>query len=128
MKYHFLIKTLFVFLHAGINFATAQETLSLSASLEAALKNNFSILISRNDQQIAGNNNSIGNAGMLPTLDVSAGVTNANLKTRQEYSNGNLVKQNGAQTDGLSAGAHFNWVLFDGLKMFASRSKLDAME
>ena len=108
--------------------ARAQEALSLSASIEAALKNNYNIRISRNDAEIASNNNSLGNAGFLPRLDVTAGITQASVNTEQEYSNGNVVNQDGASTDGLNAGAHFNWILFDGMKMFASRSRLMAEE
>lgn len=65
---------------------------------------------------------------MLPRLDVSAGINKADFNTDQEYSNGNIVKQDGATSDHLSSGAQFNYTLFDGLKMFASRSKLNALE
>lgn len=106
--------------------AIAQEPLSLSASIENAIKNNYSIQISRNDSTIAANNNSSGNAGMLPSVDVTAGITKAVVNTNQEYSNGNIVKQSGANSDGINAGAHLNWVLFDGLKMFAAKSRLNA--
>ncbi len=122
------LSLLVVCFFSGLHIATAQDSLSLSASIESALKNNFNILISRNEAQVAVNNNTIGNAGMLPRLDLSAGITNASVNTEQEYSNGNIVNQDGAATEGLSAGAHFNWILFDGLKMFAARTRLNAEE
>lgn len=119
---NFLRTFCFMFILLSEFTSIAQEPLSLSASIENALKNNYSIQISRNDSQIASNNNSAGNAGMLPVVDVTAGITKAAVNTNQEYSNGNVVKQNSAASDGLNAGAHFNWVLFDGLKMFAAKS------
>ena len=112
----------------SVSLVYAQDSLSLSSSIEAALKNNYSIRISRNNTQVATNNNSIGNAGMLPALDVSAGISSASLSTEQEYSNGNVVKQDGAVTDGLDAGVHFAWTLFDGMRMFAAKSRLSAEE
>ena len=106
----------------------AQDPLSLSASIETALKNNYSILISRNNTQVASNDNSPGNAGMLPAVDLYGGISTASVNTEQEYSNGNIVKQDGASTDILQAGASLNWTLFDGLKMFATHSRLGAEE
>jgi outer membrane protein TolC len=65
---------------------------------------------------------------MLPVLDVSAGISTANVNTRQEYSNGNIVEQDGAGTDGVDAGLHFTWTLFDGMRMFATKSRLSTEE
>ena len=108
--------------------AHAQENLTLSTSIELALKHNFFINIARNDEQIAKNDNTIGNAGFLPVVDVVAGISTANNNTEQEYSNGTTVKQDGAKTDNINAAARLNWTLFDGMRMFAAKSRLAVNE
>src|SRR4030095_6470377 len=118
---YFPLSILFLFM---TDVSLAQEPLSLSACIETALKNNYSIQISRNDSAVAANDNTIGNAGMLPTLDLTGELSAANVNTNQEYSNGNVVKQDGAGTDIFNAGVHFSWTLFDGMRMFAARSRL----
>ena len=61
---------------------------TLQQCLEEGLMNNYSLRISRNEMQIAKNNATWGNAGFLPTVDVSAGyntTTNStNTKSQTE--------------------------------------------
>lgn len=108
--------------------ASAQETLSLSKALETALASNPSVLILKNNQLAAKNNNSAGNAGMLPKVDVSGSISRSSAATEQEYSNGNKVNSDGAVSDNLQAGIALEWTLFDGLKMFATKSRLKQEE
>lgn len=117
--------SLLMVLSSGIS---AQETLSLSLAIENTLKNNFFISTVRIDEQIAKNNNTLGNAGFLPSLDLSAGISTTTNNTEQEYSNSEIIKQKGVQTDNLNAGARLNWTLFDGLRMFAAKSRLNQEE
>src|SRR3954471_23558510 len=75
--------------------AAAQEKLSLSDALALALKNNYSILISRNEEEIAKNDYSLGNAGMLPSVIATAsGATNIN-NTKQKYAAAPEVNKSG---------------------------------
>lgn len=113
---------------SGTGTLLAQESLTLSAAIERTLKNNFFISISRNDSLISDNNNTIGNAGFLPTLDATAGVSTSVNNTEQEYSNGSTVKRDGAGTDNINAALRLNWTLFDGMRMFAAKSRLAAAE
>lgn len=110
------------------NISHAQETLSLSNAIETSLKNNFFLNIVKNDDQVAKNNNTLGNAGFLPTIDIAAAGVRTNNNTQQKYSNGAEIKQNNVVTDNLSAGARLNWTLFDGMKMFATRARLGETE
>ena len=45
-----------------------QKVLSLKECLEVGLKQNYDILIVRNDERIRSNNATAANAGMLPSL------------------------------------------------------------
>ncbi len=53
----------------------AQQSYTLKKCLEEGLANNYSIRITRNEEQISHNNATLANAGYLPTVDLSAGYT-----------------------------------------------------
>src|SRR5690242_4298756 len=109
-----------VFLLIFSSNAFAQEKLSLSDAIATALKNNYGILIAHNQEEIAKNNYTIGNAGMLPTIAATAsGTTNTN-NTKQHYATGLEVNRNAVNSSNITAGIGLNWTLFDGLHMFAA--------
>lgn len=58
---------------AFIPGATAQEYLTLEEAIRQGLENNYSIRIASQNRQIAANTFSLGEAGLLPTLDATAG-------------------------------------------------------
>jgi outer membrane protein len=118
------ITLLFLF----ISFSSfSQDTLTIDQAIELALKNNHSILISRNDASIAENNFTPGNAGMLPQLNLNAGGTWANNNVRQELSNGSIIAKPNAGSTGLNSGMALTWTLFDGMKMFTTYEKLNEL-
>lgn len=120
--------TLLLFFVLFIFSAFSQEALTLQQSIEIALKNNFSITTSRLQANISNNNNTIGNAGFLPSVTLNAALSNSNTNTEQEFSSGASVKRDGAISDIVSSGVALNWTIFDGLKMFATKEKLNELE
>jgi len=106
----------------------AQEKLALQQAIELALKNNYDILIEKNNAQIAANNNSLGNAGMLPKIDLQASTNLADNATKQEFSSGLVVDKAGVKSTNINAGVFLTWTLFDGMKMFATHKRLQEME
>lgn len=106
----------------------AQDKLTLQQALELALKNNYDITIVKNNATIAANSNSLGNAGMLPKVDIQASTNLANNATKQEFSSGLVVDKTGVQSTNINAGVYLTWTLFDGLKMFATHKRLQQME
>lgn len=111
------------------SYLKAQEY-SLDKVLELALKHNHNIQMLQNNVEVAENNASPGNAGMLPTVSVNAGATYSNQNTEVE-----LLAQpqpinisvDGAQSTSLNAGIGANWVIFDGMAMFRNYDKLQLM-
>lgn len=123
MKFKYIILFL---LFTGI--MEAQSVLTVDDAIKIALKNNFDILVARNDASIAKVNNTAGNAGMLPTVAITGtgnyGVSNTETKTPP-----NTVTDYIAMTSStLSAGAQLNWNLFDGGKMFVTKNKLNEIQ
>jgi outer membrane protein len=105
-----------------------QEYISLQQAIEIALKNNYSIQISKNQDDIAKNDNSLGNAGMLPLVSIGAAGSVSNNNTQQHYASGLEVNKNGVTSNTFNAGPQVNWILFDGMKMFATHDKLKELQ
>lgn len=105
-----------------------QEPLTLQRAIETGLANNFSILIQRNEADISQNNNTPGNAGFLPTLDLNASQNNTISNTHQEQFSGTIKDVAGANNRNFNAGVELNWTVFDGLQMFANKKMLSILE
>ena len=116
--------TVFAFLFSTI--LHAQTFLSPSEAVSISLQNNYTILISRNDQEIAERNQSLGNAGFLPRMNSNAARNTVVTNTKQIR---NQVEQNfsNAQTVSSSANIALNWTLFDGLGMFMNYERLKGL-
>ncbi len=121
-----LISVIFFFSCAGV--AAQSPRLTLTEALTIAMKNNFDIQLVNQTAAIAANNNSAGNAGMLPSVTFNAGASDANNTTRQLFSNGLEVNKSGVNSNAFNAGVALNWTIYDGMKMFATREKLQELE
>ena len=64
----------------------------------------------------------------MPRVDINAGSSMASNKTRQEFANGLNVNQSGVGSQNLNAGAFLTWTIFDGMKMFATKERLNLLE
>jgi len=119
---------LLIFSLVFVQSATAQQVLSLEEAIAAALKNNYDILLTRNDSASYALDKQYANAAFLPRLNGTAGMTyNVNAQ-KQELQDGRKPSANGIRTNNLSAAVNLNWTLFDGLKMFVTRNKLTEFE
>lgn len=124
MKNKFFLKLFLTFISAS---AYCQQVMTLENAIDRALNNNFSIRIARNESEIKNNDASAGNAGMLPQVNGNADYISSTNSTKQSYSDGSEINKDGAKQTTLVAGVTLDWVLFDGLKMFASYDKLKAL-
>ena len=108
--------------------ACAQDSLlTLDAALARALENNFDIRIARNTRDQAENNSGPGQAGMLPRVDLNGAYLKTVGDARQELSNGTEVSRDNAESDNLNANVALTWTIFDGMRMFATRKKLEEL-
>jgi outer membrane protein len=105
----------------------SQEKLSLGDAISIALKNNYGILIAHNEEEVAKNNYSLGNAGILPSVTATASGAAITNDTKQKYATGLEVNKNGVNSKNLNAGIGLNWTLFDGLKMFSTYNRLEEL-
>jgi len=108
---------------------SAQQHYTLKSCLETGLEKNYSIRMVRNEEQISKNNATLGNAGYLPSLDLSAGFNgNVNNTETETRSTGEKSKTNGVFDKTLNAGLNLNWTLFDGFKIQATYARLKELE
>lgn len=114
---------------AGTVQAQNPSTLTLRSCLERGLEYNYSIRISKNDEQISRNNATPGNAGYLPTLDLSAGYTGNLDNTRRTVARtGEMDKQNSIMDQTVNAGLKLNWTIFDGFSVTTNYQRLRELE
>ncbi|MBO5866059.1 MAG: TolC family protein [Bacteroidaceae bacterium] len=121
------ILTLFAF--ATIAIGSNAQTYTLSQCLKKGLENNYSLRITRNDEEIAHNNATLANAGYLPTVDLGAGY-NGSLGSNDSKlrDTGETDKTRNSFDNTLSAGVDVNWVIFDGFKTSTNYKQLKEME
>lgn len=95
----------------------AQDTLSLNDAVSLALQKNYQILISQNDVERASNLATPGNAGLLPTLDASAGLNAGINNSSIEFADGRIQEVKGARSLTETAGITTGYAL-QGLGQF----------
>lgn len=115
--------SLLIFLFS-FSIVNAQDTLRFSEAISYALEHQLDIQIAQINSENAQKQASIGNAGMLPQLGVSATYGVSSLNLRQELQNGTVIERDNAGSQITQAGAAFNWVLFDGTRMFSAYNRL----
>lgn len=104
------------------------EEMTLEQAIAIGLENNYNIIIARNNAEILANDNTIGNAGFLPTLDAQAGINRSITNNQLVFFDGREQQATGAQSDVIYAGALLNWTIFDGTRMFLTKNRLAEME
>jgi outer membrane protein len=108
--------------------AQAQELLTLEDAVKIALENNYDIKIAENNSKIDATNNSLANAGMLPSLNANFTNNNSQLNTTQTQADGSERKLDNAKNMNLTYGVGLDWTIFDGLSMFARKEQLNVLE
>lgn len=125
-KICFLVFCHIPFLHFSLY---AQDTLlTAQDAVKNAIENNYGIIISKNEIEIGSINNNWANAGAIPVISASANKAMGTNNLDQRLSNGTVTRKKGNTTQNLSAGLEVNWRVFDGFKMFATKSKLEELE
>jgi outer membrane protein TolC len=111
------------------NLASSQEIINLKRCLETGLEQNYDIRIIRNEQKISDNNYTVGNAGYLPTIDLSTGFSGTSNNIEQKLADtGETKEYNGIDNQTLNAGVTLNWTVFDGFQIQARYEKLKELK
>lgn len=118
----YIVFTIFMLASSGLQ--AQLETLTLEEAVRQGLERNYEIRIARNSEEITDNSNNIGNAGMLPTLNVNGAYNYTVNNTTLNLASGDVRTGSGVNTN-LRAGLDLNWTAFDGFRMFATKDRLE---
>lgn len=112
----------------GLLLATQVSAQSLKEMVASALERNYDIRISRNDQVVAADANTIGNAGFLPRVGVDGTASYSFNNTQQTFADGSERSGNNAQNFNVNAAAMVEWTAFSGMCVWAQRKRLGLLE
>lgn len=101
----------------------AQRVLSIDEAIGTALKNNYDILLVKNDAASYAVDYNYADAAFLPQLNATAGKIWNDNNQRQDFTDGRKRSAN-VNSSNLTASVNLDWTLFDGLKMFATRKRV----
>lgn len=123
----FKIITLVIFT-ITFTFASAQELLTPENAVALAISKNFDIVLAKNEADIAKINNNKATAGMLPRINVTTGDVFNLSNINQKFTTGQEVQKNWVPINSFNAALNLNWTIFDGLRMFATKDRLAALQ
>ncbi|MBF6642545.1 TolC family protein [Flavobacterium sp. J49] len=106
----------------------SQALLKLEDAVKIALENNYDIKLAKNELTVDELNNTIGNAGMLPTINATVVNNNSILNTTQTQADGSERTLDGARNMNLTYGVGLDWTVFDGMRMFARKEQLNILQ
>lgn len=120
-----MITVLCILMLAGCRQVMAQEKLTVEQAIATALQNNFDIQLLRNDSASFALDKSYANAAFLPRVNATGGLVFNNNNQKQRLADGSKRESKAIRSNTLSGSVQLNWTLFDGLKMFVTRDKLN---
>lgn len=97
---------------------------TLQECLEKGLNKNYSLRIVRNEEQMAANNATMENAGLLPSVSLSAGYSGSAYGNDIVARDESVTKNRGIYDDGLNAGVDVSWMVFNGFQLQANYARL----
>jgi outer membrane protein TolC len=108
------------------NGIVAQDAMSFKECINTGLERNYDLRIVRNNEAIAENNVSLGNAGFLPSIEAGGRISQSIVNSEQVFFSRPDEPQirNGAKSTSVSASSTLNWTVFDGFGMFVRYSRL----
>ena len=131
---HFMVfrKRVLLFL-TGLYFLYANtyaqsNSLTLEEAIRTGIENNFQIKIEKNNQRSNIILNNWGTAGIWPSVSVNSSIGIASNSLEQELANGTIIKRDGAILRNSNAGMLISWRIFDGMRMFATKKRLEELD
>jgi outer membrane protein, adhesin transport system len=105
-----------------------QVIYDLNECIKTGLEKNFSLLIAKNSEVIAKNNFTPGNAGFLPTLNISGRQSGSLTNTKLNLTDGSQTTSNGVYNSTSSAGLGMDLTIFNGFSVQTTYKKLNELK
>lgn len=126
MKISLLIPSLYII--SSFTISEAQSIYKLNDCIRTGLEKNFSILIARNFEKISDNNYTLGNAGYLPSIDLSGRYNGVSNTTTQNLADGSTNESKWVLSTTSSAGVTLGWTIFNGFSVSTTYKKLGELK
>lgn len=107
--------------------AAAQKVLTVDEAIATALKNNYDILLVKNEAASYAVDRQYADAAFLPQLNATAGKIWNDNNQRQNFTDGRKRSAN-VNSSNVNATVNLDWTLFDGFKMFAAKERLEELK
>jgi outer membrane protein TolC len=104
--------------------ASAQAPLQREEAIALALEHNLGVQIARLNVEQAEVNDAWGAAGALPQIGLNTNLSGA---VSDQSENPTSFIQERLESQSVSIGGQLNWVVFDGLGMFANKRALETL-
>jgi outer membrane protein len=125
MKLRTIIAGAFL-LFSGMAMAQTR-TLTLNEAIAASLENNYDIQLTRNDSLLTALDYAYANYALYPRLNANGSYVMNNNNQQQTLADGTKRERSGIRSNNLNASLNLNWTLFDGLRMFIARDRLEQL-
>lgn len=116
-----------LYLAVSIN-SNAQAVYDLNDCISIGLERNYSLLISKNSEEVAKNNFTLGNAGFLPSLDLSSRYGGNVNNTKRNFADGTESGTTGDHTTTANAGISMGMTIFNGFNVQTTYKKLNELK
>jgi outer membrane protein len=111
------------------SISKGQEIVKLEDAVLRTLSKNYVIQMTKNVGQIADNNATIGNAGLLPTVNANGSYDFTKNNTNLEFAGGiPPVDQKGAESTTMRGSIIASYTIFDGLATIYNYQKLKTLK
>ena len=124
----FLIYYATLFAQESATIHPQKATYTLEKCIAIGLERNYALRIVHNEAQISSNNATPGNAGYLPTIDLSGGFNGTQYSYKTNYAEGTTGKDKNINNETANLGVNLNWTIFDGFGIQAEYSRLKELE
>lgn len=120
----FINISLLILLSLVFTPSEAQTVYGLKECISIGLERNFSILIVRNDETISKNNYTLGNAGLLPKVDLTGQHTGTLNNSTLNNTDGTKIVSNGVFNTTTNGSVALGMTLFSGFSAVTTYKKL----
>lgn len=103
---------------------SAQEMITLNDVIELAIEKDYDIRLARNALSSAETDDQFSIGALLPQINATGSKTWNNNNQRQMLPDNTERRRDGIKSENINAGAQLQWLLFDGTRMFSTRSRI----
>jgi outer membrane protein len=123
---HMRVSTLVLLLCSFVSL-NAQKILTVDEAISQAVKSNYDLLLVRNEAEAYAVDNRFANAAFLPQLNGTAGKIWNDNNQQQNFTDGRKRSAD-VNSSNITAAVNLDWTLFDGLRMFATRERVEQLK